>query len=105
IENFKFFVQYGSFKGIENYENGDISYNSEAPIYSAKYKLKNDDYNVKELRKRYNIPTEKAPKLLLKGSGDLKGASVGYKEIEFIFLENKKENIYFSDGLNLIPSD
>ncbi|HCZ2462760.1 TPA: Csa1 family protein, partial [Staphylococcus aureus] len=28
----------------------------------------------------------KAPKLLLKGSGDLKGSSVGYKEIEFIFL-------------------
>ncbi|WP_447083104.1 Csa1 family protein, partial [Staphylococcus aureus] len=70
-----------------------------------KYKLKNDDYNVKELRKRYNISTEKAPKLLLKGSGDLKGSSVGYKEIEFIFIENKKENIYFSDGLNLIPSD
>ncbi|WP_430541038.1 hypothetical protein [Staphylococcus aureus] len=22
-----------------------------------------------------------------------------------MFLENKKENIYFSDGLNLIPSD
>ncbi|HDA3062322.1 TPA: Csa1 family protein, partial [Staphylococcus aureus] len=65
---------------------GDISYNSEAPIYSAKYQLKNDDYNVKELRKRYDIPTEKAPKLLLKGSGDLKGSSVGYKEIEFIFL-------------------
>ncbi|HGZ5811676.1 TPA: Csa1 family protein, partial [Staphylococcus aureus] len=84
---------------------GDISYNSEAPIYSAKYQLKNDDYNVKELQKRYDIPTEKAPKLLLKGSGDLKGSSVGYKEIEFIFLENKKENIYFSDGLNLIPSD
>ncbi|TXN89213.1 Csa1 family protein, partial [Staphylococcus aureus] len=56
-------------------------------------------------RKRYDIPTEKAPKLLLKGSGDLKGSSVGYKEIEFIFLENKKENIYFSDGLNLIPGD
>ncbi|WP_413222736.1 tandem-type lipoprotein [Staphylococcus aureus] len=105
IENFKFFVQYGSFKGIENYENGHISYNSEGPIYSARYQLKNDDYNVKKLRKRYDIPTEKAPKLLLKGSGDLKGSSVGYKEIEFIFLENKKENIYFSDGLNLIPSD
>ncbi|CAC5440286.1 putative lipoprotein [Staphylococcus aureus] len=105
IENFKFFVQYGSFKGIENYENGHISYNSEGPIYSARYQLKNDDYNVKELRKRYDIPTEKAPKLLLKGSGDLKGSSVGYKEIEFIFLENKKENIYFSDGLNLIPGD
>ncbi|HCW7342245.1 TPA: tandem-type lipoprotein, partial [Staphylococcus aureus] len=44
IENFKFFVQYGSFKGIENYENGHISYNSEGPIYSARYQLKNDDY-------------------------------------------------------------
>ncbi|HBC4613518.1 TPA: tandem-type lipoprotein, partial [Staphylococcus aureus] len=43
IENFKFFVQYGSFKGIENYENGHISYNSEGPIYSARYQLKNDD--------------------------------------------------------------
>ncbi|HDK4015595.1 TPA: tandem-type lipoprotein, partial [Staphylococcus aureus] len=42
IENFKFFVQYGSFKGIENYENGHISYNSEGPIYSARYQLKND---------------------------------------------------------------
>ncbi|HDD3153468.1 TPA: tandem-type lipoprotein, partial [Staphylococcus aureus] len=40
IENFKFFVQYGSFKGIENYENGHISYNSEGPIYSARYQLK-----------------------------------------------------------------
>ncbi|WP_025175104.1 tandem-type lipoprotein [Staphylococcus aureus] len=95
IENFKFFVQYGSFKGIENYENGHISYNSEGPIYSARYQLKNDDYNVKELRKRYDIPTEKAPKLLLKGSGDLKGSSVGYKEIEFIFLENKKKIYIF----------
>ncbi len=37
------------------------------PIYSAKYQLTNDDYNVKQLRKRYDIPTNKAPKLLLKG--------------------------------------
>ncbi|UPS50814.1 Csa1 family protein, partial [Staphylococcus aureus] len=28
------------------------------------------------------IPTKKAPKLLLKGSGNLKGSSVGYKNIE-----------------------
>ncbi|HCZ0577686.1 TPA: tandem-type lipoprotein [Staphylococcus aureus] len=101
IENFKFFVQYGSFKGIENYENGHISYNSEGPIYSARYQLKNDDYNVKELRKRYDIPTEKAPKLLLKGSGDLKGSSVGYKEIEFIFLENKKRKYIFFRWIKL----
>ncbi|WRN77104.1 tandem-type lipoprotein [Staphylococcus aureus] len=42
------------------------------PSYSAKYQLNNDDYNVQQLRKRYDIPTKQAPKLLLKGDGDLK---------------------------------
>ena len=91
IENFKFFVQYGDFKNLKNYKDGDISYNPEVPSYSAKYQLTNDDYNVKQLRKRYDIPTSKAPKLLLKGSGNLKGSSVGYKDIEFTFVEKKKK--------------
>ena len=30
-------------------------------------------------KKRYDIPTNQAPKLLLKGSGDLKGSSIGSK--------------------------
>ncbi len=63
------------------------------PSYSAKYQVTNDDYNVKQLRKRYDIPTNKAPKLLLKGTGNLKGSSVGYKDIEFTFVE-KKVKIY-----------
>ncbi|QNW23155.1 tandem-type lipoprotein [Staphylococcus aureus] len=105
IENFKFFVQYGNFKDLSKYKDGDISYNPEVPSYSAKYQLTNDDYNVKQLRKRYDIPTNKAPKLLLKGTGNLKGSSVGYKKIEFTFLENKNENIYFTDSLHLEPSE
>lgn len=105
IENFKFFAQYGSFKDLSKYKDGDISYNPEVPSYSAKYQLTNDDYNVKQLRKRYNIPTNKAPKLLLKGTGNLKGSSVGYKDIEFTFVEKKGENIYFSDSLHLEPSE
>ncbi|GJF62256.1 tandem-type lipoprotein [Staphylococcus argenteus] len=105
IENFKFFVQYGDFKNLENYKDGDISYNPEVPSYSAKYQLTNDDYNVKQLRKRYDIPTNKAPKLLLKGSGNLEGSSIGYKKIEFTFVEKKGENIYFSDGLHFNPSE
>ncbi|ENM13530.1 tandem lipoprotein [Staphylococcus aureus M1083] len=99
IENFKFFVQYGDFKDINDYKDGDISYNPNVPSYSAKYQLKNDDYNVKQLRKRYNIPTNKAPKLLLKGDGDLKGSSIGSKNLEFTFVENKEENIYFTDSI------
>ena len=105
IENFKFFAQYGNFKDLTKYKGGDISYNPEAPIYSAKYQLTNDDYNVKQLRKRYDISTEKAPKLLLKGTGDLKGSSIGHKDIEFTFVENQEENIFFTDSLEFTSSE
>ncbi|HHX0192564.1 TPA: tandem-type lipoprotein [Staphylococcus aureus] len=104
IENFKFFVQYGNFKNFEKYNNGEFSYNPEAPIYSAKYQLHNDDYNVRQLRKRYEISTKEAPKLLLKGGGDLKDSSVGQNDIEFTFVERKGENIYFNDSIEFIPS-
>lgn len=65
------------------------------PSYSAEYQLRNDDYNVQQLRKKYDIPTKQAPKLLLKGDGDLKGSSVGSKELEFTFVENKKKIFTF----------
>ena len=69
IENFKFFVQYGNFKDINDYKNGDIPYNPNVPSYSEK------------------------------------GSSVGSKELEFTFVENKKENIYFSDSINFKPTE
>ncbi|MBR9400771.1 tandem-type lipoprotein, partial [Staphylococcus aureus] len=105
IENFKFFVQYGNFKDFKDYKDGDISYNPNVPSYSAEYQLSNNDYNVKQLRKRYNIPTNKAPKLLLKGDGDLKGSSVGSRSLEFTFVENKEENIFFTDSVQFTPSE
>ena len=105
IENFKFFVQYGNFKNLKDYKDGEISYNPNVPSYSAKYQLNNNDYNVKQLRKRYDIPTNQAPKLLLKGDGDLKGSSVGRKDLEFTFVENNEENIYFTDSINFKPTE
>ncbi|HDH2266026.1 TPA: tandem-type lipoprotein, partial [Staphylococcus aureus] len=101
IENFKFFVQYGNFK---DFKDGDISYNPNVPSYSANYQLNNDDYNVQQLRKRYDISTKRSPKLKLRGSGDLKGSSVGSKELEFNFIRNKEENVYFSDSINFKPT-
>ena len=97
-------MQYGNFKNLKDYKDGEISYNPNVHSYSAKYQLSNNDYNVKQLRKRYDIPTNQAPKLLLKGTGDLKGSSVGYNHLEFTFVENKKENIYFTDSINFNPS-
>ena len=105
IENFKFFVQYGNFKNLKDYKDGEISYNPNVPSYSAQYQLNNNDNNVKQLRKRYNIPTNQAPKLLLKGDGDLKGSSVGHRDLEFTFVENKKENIFFTDSINFKPTE
>ena len=48
-----------------------MSYNPNVPSYSAEYQLSNEDDNVKQLRKKYDIPTKKAPKLILKGDGVL----------------------------------
>lgn len=105
IENFKFFVQYGNFKNLKDYKGGEISYNPNVPSYSVQYQLNNNDNNVKQLRKRYDIPTNQAPKLLLKGDGDLKGSSVGRKDLEFTFVENNEENIYFTDSINFKPTE
>ncbi|WP_114604143.1 tandem-type lipoprotein [Staphylococcus sp. EZ-P03] len=105
IADFKFFAQYADFKDLDNYKGGDIAYNPNVPSYSAEYDLENSDYNVKQLRKRYDISTKKAPKLLLKGTGDLKGSSVGTKDIEYNFIQNKQENIYFADSIYFNPSE
>ena len=42
---------------------------------------------------------------MLKGDGDLKGSSVGSKSLEFTFVENKEENIFFSDAVQFTPSE
>ncbi|MCG2086441.1 tandem-type lipoprotein [Staphylococcus epidermidis] len=105
IEEFKFFSQYANFNSLKDYKNGKIATNPKVPSYSAEYDLENSDYNVKQLRKRYDIPTQQPPKLLLKGTGDLKDSSIGSKDIEFTFIEKPKENIYFSDSLEYKPSE
>ena len=50
----------------------EIFHNPEVPSYSAKYQLTNDDYNVKQLRKRYDIPTNKSAKAIVERFGRLK---------------------------------
>ncbi|HEB0754881.1 TPA: Csa1 family protein [Staphylococcus aureus] len=64
----------------------------------------------KQIKENFNktlslYPTNKAPKLLIKGDGDLKGSSVGSKNLEFTFVENKEENIYFTDSVQYTPSE
>ena len=67
--------------------------------------MKKNDRNIQQLKKRFNLKTSKTPKLLFKGSGDIKGSSVGYKEIEIIFSRSKEENIYYVDSVEFVPSN
>ncbi|WP_165006797.1 MULTISPECIES: tandem-type lipoprotein [unclassified Enterococcus] len=101
IENFQFFVQYGDFKNLVQYEHIRKMYNPNVPIYELEYQLENDDPNVQQLRQRYQIPTENAPTLLLKGRGNLAGDSVGYKNVEIRF--SKNPSIVFDDSIDYQP--
>nr|WP_277989298.1 tandem-type lipoprotein [Enterococcus sp. DIV0242_7C1] len=102
IEQFQFFVQYGNFNKLTTYKNIRKMYNPEVPMYELEYQLTNEDKNVKTLRERYDIPTDKAPILFLKGLGNLNGSVVGYKQLEFRF--DKELSIYFSDFIDFQPS-
>ncbi|MFW3517628.1 tandem-type lipoprotein [Staphylococcus caprae] len=105
IKNYKFFSQYANFKDLDKYKNGDVSYNPEVPSYSAEYKLNNNDFNVKQLRNKYDIPIKRAPKLVLKGDGKLSGSSIGSQDIEYIFVRNKKDDVSLIDSIDFQPSN
>ncbi|MCQ9291542.1 tandem-type lipoprotein [Staphylococcus hyicus] len=104
IESFKFFVQFANFKDLNSYGQGHFDYNPNVPSYSAEYQLSNEDENVKQLRKRYDIPTDKGPKLVLKGVGEFTGSSIGYKNLEIVFEQNEDEDIYYGDTVDYQPS-
>ncbi|MBP3032778.1 tandem-type lipoprotein [Staphylococcus warneri] len=104
IKNFKFFSQFGNFKNLSTYKNGKVEYNPEVPSYSLKYNLSNSNNNVKKIRDHFDIPTNKEPKLILKGSGKLSGESGDVKTIDYEFVRNKKEMVKFSDSISYQPT-
>ncbi|HDG8500126.1 TPA: tandem-type lipoprotein [Staphylococcus aureus] len=105
IENFKFFSQYADFKDLKNYQVESITTNENVPSYEAEFKLNNSNENVKKLREVYPITTKKSPVLKLHIDGDIKGSSIGYKNIEFNFSKVKDEETAVRDFVNFGPSD
>ncbi len=104
IENFKFFGQYANLKELKNYNNGDVSINENVPSYDVKYKMSNKDENVKQLRSRYNIPTDKAPVLKMHIDGNLKGSSVGDRKLEIDFSKRENSHLSVIDSLDYQPA-
>ncbi len=105
IENFKFFSQYADFRDFKNYKNGNISSADNVPSFDAEYQISNTDKNVKKFREVYPITTKKSPVLKLHIDGDIKGSSIGYKNIEFNFSKVKDEETAVRDFVNFGPSD
>ncbi|CCE58239.1 TPA: tandem-type lipoprotein [Staphylococcus argenteus] len=105
IENFKFLSQYADFKDLKKYQDGSITTNENVPSYEAEFKLNNSDENVKKLREVYPITTKKSPVLKLHIDGDIKGSSIGYKNIEYNFSKVKDEETAVRDFVNFGPSD
>ncbi|MHC5216651.1 tandem-type lipoprotein [Enterococcus sp. LJL128] len=103
ILNFKFFVQYGKFDKLNEYKNLRKMYNPEVPMYELEYQLTNQDTNVKQLRERYDIPTNQAPTIVLSGRGALEGSSIGSKNLTIQFTKNPP--VYFSDSIDYQPSN
>ncbi|HFF0907893.1 TPA: tandem-type lipoprotein Lpl4 [Staphylococcus aureus] len=104
IENFKFFSQYANLKELKNYSNGDVSINENVPSYDVKYKMSNKDENVKQLRSRYNIPTDKSPVLKMHIDGNLKGSSVGDRKLEIDFSKRENSHLSVIDSLDYQPA-
>ncbi|HDD0320050.1 TPA: tandem-type lipoprotein [Staphylococcus aureus] len=104
IENFKFFSQYANLKELKNYSNGDVSINENVPSYDVKYKMSNKDENVKQLRSRYYIPTDKSPVLKMHIDGNLKGSSVGDRKLEIDFSKRENSHLSVIDSLDYQPA-
>ncbi len=77
---------------------------SNVPSYDAQFKMSNKDENVKQLRSRYNIPTDKSPVLKMHIDGNLKGSSVGYRKLEIDFSKRENSHLSVIDSLDYQPA-
>lgn len=105
IENFKFFVQYGNFKDLNKYNPSKTRHNPNVPDYILEYDLNNKEYNVKKMIDKFNFSNNVSSKLTFKSVGDVKGNSLGYKNIELTILDKKGCKISVLDSVEYSPTE
>ncbi|AJC95084.1 tandem-type lipoprotein [Staphylococcus hyicus] len=93
VENFKFLVQYGSFKNLGNYEEKNVIYNSEAPNYLISYKIKENDKNLKQIEKVFKVKGGKKSSFRIYGNSDLKSIPKASNKVMYIFEDNGYQSI------------
>ena len=101
VEKFKFFVQYGDLKNMAQYDVDEVNYNTQAPNYLINYQLKNNDKNLNQIQKLYDVTIGQKPKLEIYGDGDFKSDISKSNTVKFI-LDDQVDN-YFNSIVSFKP--
>ncbi len=83
---------------ILNSNDLKVTHDSCHSLYSSG-KLSNDNPNVKQLKRRYNIPSNASTKVELKGMSRLKGNNHQDQKFYFYFLDPGKNQIIYKESL------
>ena len=84
VQNFKFLVQYGNFKNLNQYETDNVIYNSQAPNYLISYTPKVNDKNLNQIQKLYHVQVGGNVRLQIYGNSELKNIAQGSNKIQFL---------------------
>lgn len=79
-----------------------VTHDHTTDYYNLSGKLSNDNPNVKQLKRRYNIPRNASTKVELKGMSDLKGNNHQDRNFIFIFQVLEKTKLYTKKALLII---
>ena len=101
VKDFKFFVQFGNLSDLDQYKEKDASYNSLAPNYLIRYHLSQNDDNLKEIQKLYNIKVGENPVLKIYGDGDFKSDVINSNSITYKL--NGKVGRFYNTAVSYKP--
>ncbi|MDP4449313.1 tandem-type lipoprotein [Staphylococcus hyicus] len=101
VKDFKFFVQFGNLKDLDQYKEKDASYNSLAPNYLISYHLNQNDDNLKEIQEIYGIKAGENPVLKIYGDGDFK--SDAFKSNTINYKLNGKVGRFYNSSVSYKP--
>ncbi|PTH41017.1 tandem-type lipoprotein [Staphylococcus agnetis] len=83
VKDFKFFVQFGNLKDLDQYKEKDASYNSLASNYLISYHLNQNDANLKGIQRLYGIEAGENPVLKIYGDGDFKSDVIDTNTVNY----------------------
>lgn len=95
-------IQSGDLTSILNSNDLKVTHDPTTDYYNLSGKLSNDNPNVKQLKRRYNIPKNASTKVELKGMSDLKGNNHQDQKLYFIFQVLEKTKSFIKKALLII---